>query len=232
MDAVKKLLKRIVVRLRHAHKNIRIGLGTDVSVSAEFEGNNRIGKNSSFAGKMGIHSYVGDNCIINAEIGRFTSISSNVVIPHGNHPVGTFVSTSPVFYSNKKQTGKIFTDKNYFQESKSPDGTKYDCIIGNDVWIGFGAIIMPGVAIGDGAVIAANATVTKDVPAYVIVGGVPAHEIRKRFFPEQIRKLLAIKWWDWPESKIENSYKDFHDVDNFLSLYGNADGGEQCTNQQ
>jgi acetyltransferase-like isoleucine patch superfamily enzyme len=223
---LKEIAKRTVVRLRHIHKNIHFGMGTDVSVSAEFEGNNRIGKNCSFAGKMGIHSYIGDNCIINAEIGRFTSISSNVVIPHGNHPIRTFVSTSPVFYSNKKQTGKNFTENSYFQESKSPDGTKYNCFIGNDVWIGFGAIIMPGVVIGDGAVIAANATVTKDVPAYTIVGGVPAHEIRKRFLPEQIRKLLNIKWWDWPESKIEQSFMNFHDVVKFISLYGNADGGE------
>ena len=63
---LKEIAKRTVVRLRHIHKNIHFGMGTDVSVSAEFEGNNRIGKNCYFAGKMGIHSYIGDNCIINA----------------------------------------------------------------------------------------------------------------------------------------------------------------------
>lgn len=75
-------------------------------------------------------------------------------------------------------------------------------MIGNDVWIGYEAVVMAGVTIGDGAVIGTRAVVTKDVPAYTIVGGIPAKTIRKRFPDETIDALLALKWWDWPEEKI------------------------------
>ena len=75
-------------------------------------------------------------------------------------------------------------------------------VIGNDVWIGYEAVIMAGVHIGNGAIIAARAVVTKDVPPYTIVGGVPARPIRKRFDEEVIRKLETLQWWDWPAEKI------------------------------
>ena len=75
-------------------------------------------------------------------------------------------------------------------------------MIGNDVWIGYEAMIMAGVHIGDGAIIAARAVVTKDVPPYTIVGGTPAKEIRKRFDTEVIQQLLKLKWWDWSTNKI------------------------------
>ena len=77
-----------------------------------------------------------------------------------------------------------------------------DIVIGNDVWIGYEAVIMAGVHIGNGAIIAARAVVTKDVPPYTIVGGVPARPIRKRFDEEVIRKLETLKWWDWSAEKI------------------------------
>ena len=79
---------------------------------------------------------------------------------------------------------------------------KGDIVIGNDVWIGYKAVIMAGVHIGDGAIIAARAVVTKDVPPYTIVGGTPAKEIRKRFDAEVIEQLLILKWWDWSTDKI------------------------------
>ena len=77
-----------------------------------------------------------------------------------------------------------------------------DIIVGNDVWIGYEAVILAGVTIGDGAIIAARAVVTKDVPPYTIVGGVPARPIRKRFPQPEIDRLLALRWWDWPPEKI------------------------------
>lgn len=82
---------------------------------------------------------------------------------------------------------------------------KGDIIIGNDVWIGYEAVIMAGVHIGDGAVIAARAVVTKDVPPYTIVGGTPARKIRMRFEAETIAKLQQIQWWNWPVEKIRQS---------------------------
>lgn len=82
---------------------------------------------------------------------------------------------------------------------------KGDTVIGNDVWIGFEALIMPGVKIGDGAVIAARAVVTRDVQPYAIVGGNPAKIIKMRFSDEEISKLLKLKWWDWPVEKIREN---------------------------
>lgn len=79
---------------------------------------------------------------------------------------------------------------------------KGDITIGNDVWIGYEAVIMQGVTIGDGAVIGTRAVVTKDVPPYTIVGGVPAKRIKKRFEEDTIAALLHLSWWDWPKEKI------------------------------
>ncbi len=80
---------------------------------------------------------------------------------------------------------------------------KGDIIIGNDVWIGYEAVILSGITIGDGAMIGTRAVVTKDVPPYTIVGGVPAKPIRKRFDDVTIARLLELKWWDWSEERIK-----------------------------
>ena len=80
---------------------------------------------------------------------------------------------------------------------------KGDIVIGNDVWIGYEAVILAGVTVGDGAVIGARAVVTKDVPPYTIVGGVPAKPIRKRFSEDLIAALLELRWWDWPEERLK-----------------------------
>lgn len=85
---------------------------------------------------------------------------------------------------------------------------KGDIIIGNDVWIGYEAVILAGVTVGDGAIIGVRAVVTKDVPPYTIVGGVPAKTIRKRFSDDVISKLLKMKWWDWPEETIKRHISD------------------------
>ena len=85
---------------------------------------------------------------------------------------------------------------------------KGDIIIGNDMWIGYEAVILSGVTIGDGAIIGTRAVVTKDVPPYTIVGGVPAKPIRKRFSDDTISALLKIKWWDWPEERIKYHISD------------------------
>ena len=79
---------------------------------------------------------------------------------------------------------------------------KGDIVIGNDVWIGYEAVIMAGVHIGDGAIIGTRTVVTKDVPPYTIVGGIPAKEIRKRFSPDITEQMQTLKWWDWPVDKI------------------------------
>lgn len=86
---------------------------------------------------------------------------------------------------------------------------KGDTVIGNDVWIGYGATIMPGISIGDGSIIGTGALVTKDVEAYTIVGGNPAKVIRKRFSDETIERLLKIQWWNWPIEKITQNIDAF-----------------------
>lgn len=80
---------------------------------------------------------------------------------------------------------------------------KGDIVVGNDVWIGYESVILSGVTIGDGAIIGARALVTKDVPPYTIVGGIPAKQIKKRFDDATIEKLLKIRWWDWPDEKVK-----------------------------
>lgn len=85
---------------------------------------------------------------------------------------------------------------------------KGDIILGNDVWIGYEAVVLAGVTIGDGAIIGARAVVTRDVPPYTIVGGVPARPIRQRFAPETVETLERLKWWDWPEEKIARHLDD------------------------
>lgn len=85
---------------------------------------------------------------------------------------------------------------------------KGDIVIGNDVWIGYEAVVMAGVTIGNGAIIGARAVVTKDVPPYTIVGGVPAREIRRRFSDDVIARLLELKWWDWPAERIQRNIKN------------------------
>jgi virginiamycin A acetyltransferase len=82
-----------------------------------------------------------------------------------------------------------------------------DIIIGNDVWVGYESVIMPGVNIGDGAIIASNSVVTKNFPSYSVIGGNPAKLIKMRFSDEEIKKLLDIKWWDWPIDKITKNLK-------------------------
>ena len=97
--------------------------------------------------------------------------------------------------------------------------------IGNDVWVGKNAVIMSGVKIGDGAVIGSGAVVTKDVPDYAIVGGVPAKVIKYRFNEDQIRALKKIAWWNWDDKTIAERFDDFLDIDAFIRKYGRETKG-------
>ena len=132
-------------------------------------------------------------------IGQFCSIAcgAKFLFNSANHALRSLSNyTFPLFFEewglNKKNVASAWDNKG-------------DIIIGNDVWIGYEAVIMAGVHIGDGAVIAARAVVTKDVPPYTIVGGTPARKIRMRFEEETIAKLQQIQWWNWPVEKIRRS---------------------------
>lgn len=154
-------------------------------------------------------SYVGYGSFIHScKIGKYCSIGGDVKIGLGKHPL-TFVSTSPIFYSNDNCFGVKLAEQQHFSESS-------EVIIGNDVWVGSNAIIMGGLCIGDGAVIGAGSVVTKDVPPFAIVGGVPAKIIKYRFEEEEINKLLEKQWWNWDFNEVTQNINQFTDVKRFL----------------
>lgn len=162
---------------------------------------------------IGSYTYISNNSSLsNVIIARFCSIGDDVLIGGGMHPTKTFVSTHPSFYSIRGQSSITFADKSYFTEYS-------EVIIGNDVWIGARVIILDGIRIGDGAIIGAGSVVTKDIPDYAIVGGVPAKLIRYRFSKEQIEFLKHIKWWDKDIDWIRSHYKLFQDIGDFTNHF-------------
>lgn len=183
--------------------------------TSKFEGNNYVGNlsniHNSEVGKM---SYFNSNCtILYTKIGRYCSIAGNVKTIVGSHPVNSWVSTHPAFYAVNNCCQKSYTDRNLFEEYKYVDEEKRFMIqIGNDVWIGTGAMISGGVTMGDGAVVLAGAVVTKDVEPYSIVGGVPAKIVGKRFSDDEIEFLLKLKWWDKDEEWICQYAPLFNDI--------------------
>ena len=132
-------------------------------------------------------------------IGKFCSIAcgAKFLFNSANHTLSSLSTyTFPLFFEEWELEKKKVTDA---------WDNKGNIVIGNDVWIGYEAVILSGVTIGDGAIIGSRAVVTKDVPPYTIVGGVPARPIRKRFDEATIEKLLRLKWWDWSENKIKDN---------------------------
>ena len=147
------------------------------------------------------------------KIGKFCSIAcgAKFLFNSANHTLSSLSTYPfPIFYEEWEHG--IWADKAW--------DNKGDIVIGNDVWIGYEAVILAGVTIGDGAIIGARAVVTKDVPPYTIVGGVPAKPIRKRFSEETIAELLALKWWGLPPDKILEriGYIHFGDIDKLKAM--------------
>jgi virginiamycin A acetyltransferase len=131
-------------------------------------------------------------------IGKFCAIATNVkfIMNGANHKLDGFSTYPFPIFGNGWETAM-----NLLMELPS----KGDIVIGNDVWIGYESVIMPGVKIGDGVVIAAKSVVVKDVPAYTIVGGNPAGLIKQRFSESEVAQLLEIRWWDWQIDKISRN---------------------------
>ncbi len=168
--------------------------------------------------KVGRHTYgVGRRTAFLARdedrvtVGNFCSVAEGVRFIFGEHRMD-LVTTFPlrtVLCENWK--------KNVDAVSQGP------IVIGNDVWIATNAVVLSGVTIGDGAVVAAGAIVTRDVPPYTIMAGVPARPVRRRCTEEQIAALLKIRWWDWPDEKIlANVPLLSGDVDAFIEKFGTA----------
>lgn len=155
---------------------------------------------------VGRYTYLVGSKIGNISIGAFCSVGPGTRLGGlGGHPVH-MISSHPVFFSTLKQCGATFSDDDYFDEFKWT-------IVGNDVWIGANAVIIDGVTVGDGAIVAAGAVVTKDVPAYAVVAGVPAKIIKYRFTQNEIESLLKIKWWLLPNEILKNLASIFRDGD-------------------
>lgn len=161
-----------------------------------------------YGSSIGPYSYVTRNTLIqNTEIGSFCSISEDCLVGMPSHPV-EMVSTSPVFLKGKNYLGKRFASHAHAATARTT--------IGSDVWIGARAMIKSGVTIGHGAVIGAGALVTKDVPPYAIVGGVPAKVIRHRFDQEMVEALLKLEWWNFSEEKLKELGKFMDDPQKLL----------------
>ena len=138
-------------------------------------------------------------------IGKFSSIACRAKF--------LFNSANHTLSSRSTYPFPIFFDEWGLEKSDVAAAwdRKGDIVIGNDVWIGYEAVILAGVTIGDGAVIGARAVVTKDVPPYAIVGGVPARVIRSRFPEETVKALLRLKWWDWPAERIQEKLAEIRE---------------------
>lgn len=193
-----------------------LGINTKLKQTT-LEGKNRILKNTRLVNcYVGFSTFIGQNCsFVNTDIGRYCSIGEGVRIIYGNHPSSNFVSTYPAFYSKSAQYGYTFVSETFFDEFKYARQNRY-AVIGNDVWIGSFAHILSGVSIGDGAIIATSAVVTKDVPAYAVVAGVPAHIIRYRFDPSQICALERIQWWSKDFKWLQDNAVYFREIKSFL----------------
>ena len=186
--------------LKNSITNPNIIVG-DYTYYDDFESVENFEKNVKY-----LFDFTGDKLII----GKFCMIASDVTfIMNGANHLTDAISTYPfaIFggdWSNAME-GKTYPVKG---------NTK----IGNDVWIGYGATIMPGVTIGDGAIIATKSVITKDVEPYAIVGGNPAKQIKKRFTEHKIKSLLELKWWDWPVEKITRNvqYLTGTDINNLV----------------
>ena len=167
---------------------------------------------------IGKYTYIGiGSKIIHTEIGNFCSIASDVNIGLEEHTLQN-ISTSPIFTESHNATGYSWTKEDVFIPFKRT-------YIGNDVWIGFRALIKSGIKIGNGAVIAAGAVVTKDVPPYAIVGGVPAKIIKYRFSEDIIDELQKSQWWNLPDEiiikHIQSFQKDDYTMEEIKSIFYN-----------
>lgn len=206
-----RLINSKLLEFKNKDKNLKIGYLSNLSNCTCGIYNTFYDKVSISNSTFGDFTYIGDETIIwNAKIGKFCSIGPNCKIGIGKHPAKDYVSTHPLFFSTLKQSQITFADKNYFIE--------YDNIeIGNDVWIGTNVIVVDGIKIGDGVIVAAGSVVTKNIPPYAIVGGVPAKIIRYRFEDYEITKLLEIKWWDMDIRWLKNNFKKLHNIDEFIN---------------
>lgn len=205
------------------YRRLKLGFAVRIKWGSNFEGFNKISEYSYFSGNIGYASYIGSNSIVCGKIGRFCSIGPNVIFLTSTHPTRKYISTHPAFYSMKKQCGFTYVKEQIFNEIPKYPNSIHSIIVGNDVYIGYGVTIIGPVKIGDGAIIAANSTVTHDVDDYTVVGGTPARLIRKRFPDSDIKYLKELRWWDKGIDWIARYAKFFNSIENLQNVIDNGD---------
>jgi len=208
---MKDLLRQVIYRYRYP--GIATSPGATIGGEVHYGSHIVLCDHARIYGvSIGSHAYVGSHSHVQyATLGSFVAIGPEVRVGLGIHPMD-LVSTYPSFYASRASAvvpmARSTRVKEYARVS-----------IGSDVWIGSRAMIMDGVDIGHGAVIAAGAVVTKAVAPYAIVGGVPARLIRFRFPEAIVADLLSIAWWTWPDKLIRERAEDFADVEQFIEKY-------------
>jgi acetyltransferase-like isoleucine patch superfamily enzyme len=197
---------------KYADKSLSIGYLSEI-INCRFGKFNTLYPEVSLSNvTMGDFTYVAvKSRLMNTDFGKFCSIGPEVLCGLGKHPTQNFVSTHPIFFSTIKQAQISFVADSHFDECTPIK-------IGNDVWIGARAIIMDGITIADGAIVAAGSVVTRDVPAYAIVGGVPAKVLRYRFDEVEIKYLMEFKWWDMDIGWLRSNATKFHNIQLFLQM--------------
>lgn len=174
--------------------------------------------------KIGSFSTVNSRLPVNTIIGRYSSIASNLKRMSAGHPTQRFTTSMLTYYGNSKVAWSgifgEYLEKNNLSFETAPNDTlsNFPIIIGNDVWIGENVTYVPkGVTVGDGAIVAANSLLTKDVPPYHVVGGNPARIVKTRFSDEIISDLLELKWWDYSFAEIPGIYADIP-IKDFITI--------------
>lgn len=211
---------RLKIRKRKLEKESNCIFDKDATFdyATTFAGRNLLGEDARLNNvELGYASYIGAaSRLSSVKIGKYTCVGPYVKNIIGTHPTKGFISVHPAFFSPNNRLGLSYVDEDKFEEICYID--EHVNVIGNDVWIGANATILQGITIGDGAIVAAGSIVTKDVPPYAIVGGIPAKVIRYRFEEEEIANLLEIEWWNKDEAWIAEHADKFSNPLEFYKL--------------
>lgn len=210
MNYIKNLVRICYHKIKHPKAKIAgtaiVSLDCKLGEYVRIFGNTHLGTCS-----ISSYTYIGTGCdFARTNIGSFCSVGPEVLCGFGSHPLD-YASTYPGFYTNKVSGTKWFGTLHDFMQID-----KKSVEIGSDVWIGARATIKGGIKIGHGAVIGTGAVVTKDVPPYAVIGGVPGKILRFRFDEAVIEKLLASKWWELSENQLREVSKYINDPRRFI----------------
>lgn len=211
-DVLKPALLRVWYRLHN--RSLRIGSGVRLDAHCEFGEGVRLG-----VGVWAGHSSVGDYSylargasLFYAHLGKYCSIGDEAMVGLARHPSCGYISTYPAFFSGSNEAVTVrYCDVSQFDETPLT-------VVGSDVWIGARATIRGGICVGHGAIVGAGAVVTRNVPDYAVVAGVPARLLRRRFSDEEVRLLLDAQWWDWSRAKLKSLAPLFGDPEEFFAM--------------